>query len=169
MRWCRLSVCSKCSKQHWLSSAIAGNTSAEMSASLRMSSRNRIREKSWRFGQKRRWLIFRSMLLMIVIEELQQLKVCTFYIHFILMWKLVTHTHNCFTALFLGPPGWAGARRELLDFVVQGKINRGRHSNHPAGRHSIRTSQCPPSPSPHFLQAACSSCRPAKCQSTEGN
>jgi len=40
-----------------------------------------------------------------------------------------THTHNRFTALFLGPPGSAGARRrELLDFVVQGKINRGRHT-----------------------------------------
>jgi len=46
--------------------------------------------------------------------------------------------HNHFTALFPGPSGWAGARRELLDFMVQGKINRGRHSNHPAGRHSIR-------------------------------
>jgi len=35
--------------------------------------------------------------------------------------------HNRFTALFPGPSGWAGARRELLDFMVQGKINRGRH------------------------------------------
>jgi len=34
--------------------------------------------------------------------------------------------HNHFTALFPGPPGWAGARRELLDFMVQGKVNRGR-------------------------------------------
>ena len=25
--------------------------------------------------------------------------------------------HNRFTALFPGPPGWAGARRELLDFM----------------------------------------------------
>jgi len=39
--------------------------------------------------------------------------------------------HNHFTALFPRPPGWAGARRELLDFIVQGKINRGRHR--PAG------------------------------------
>jgi len=31
-------------------------------------------------------------------------------------------THNHFTALSLGPPGWAGARRELLDITVQGKI-----------------------------------------------
>jgi len=57
------------------------------------------------------------------------------------------YTHNRFTALFPGPPGWAGAWRELLDFMVQGKINRGRHTNNPAGRHSIRTNQCPPPPS----------------------
>jgi len=70
------------------------------------------------------------------------------------------HTTTRFTALFPGPPGWAGARRELLDLMVQGKINRGRHADHPAGRHSVRTNQCPPLPSPHFLQAGCPSCRP---------
>ena len=59
--------------------------------------------------------------------------------------------HNCFMAFFPEPPGCAGARRELLDFMVQGKINRGRHSNHPAGRHSIQTNQCPPPPSPHVF------------------
>ena len=54
-----------------------------------------------------------------------------------------------FYAPFSGtPPGWSGARRELLDFMVQGKINRGRHWPHPTGRHSIRTNQCPPPPSP---------------------
>jgi len=56
--------------------------------------------------------------------------------------------HNHFTALFPGPPGWAGARGELLNFMVQGKINRGRHTDHPAGRHSIRTNHFPPPPSP---------------------
>jgi len=71
-----------------------------------------------------------------------------------------THTHNHITAPFLGPPGWAGARRELLDFMVQRKINRGRHTDHPAGRHFIRTNQCRPPPSPIFLQAGCPSCRP---------
>ena len=56
------------------------------------------------------------------------------------------HTHNRFMALFLGPPGWAGARRNLLlDFMVQGKINRGRHTDHPAGCHSVRTNQWPTS------------------------
>jgi len=69
--------------------------------------------------------------------------------------------HNRFTILFPGAPGWAGARRELLDFMVQGKINRGRHTDHPAGCHSIRTNQCPPPPSPHILlRAGCPSCRP---------
>ena len=68
-----------------------------------------------------------------------------------------TAHHNRFTALFPGPPRWAGARRELLDFMVQGEINRVHtllhspvHTDHPAGHHSIRTNQCPPPPSPHF-------------------
>ena len=62
---------------------------------------------------------------------------------------LPPHHQNRFMALFPGPPGWAGARRELLDFVVQREINRGRHTDYPAGHHSIRTNQCPPPPSPH--------------------
>jgi len=59
--------------------------------------------------------------------------------------------HNRFTALSPGPPGWAGARRELLDFMVQGKSNRDRHIYHPAGHHSIRTNERPPPPSPIFF------------------
>jgi len=59
------------------------------------------------------------------------------------------HHHNRFMALFPGPPGCAGARRELRDFMVQGKINRDRHTDHPAGCHSIRTKQCPP-PTSHM-------------------
>jgi len=54
--------------------------------------------------------------------------------------------------IFPGPPGWAGARRELLDFMVQGEINRGRNNDHPAGRHTIRTNQCPPPWSPIFYR-----------------
>jgi len=69
--------------------------------------------------------------------------------------------HNRFTALSLRPPGWAAARRELLDFMVRRKIYRGRHTDHPAGRHSIRTNQCQPLPSPILsLQAGCPSCHP---------
>jgi len=33
----------------------------------------------------------------------------------------------------------------------KGEINRGRHTDHPAGRHSIWTNQCPPPPS-HFYR-----------------
>jgi len=87
------------------------------------------------------------------------------FIHWVWVWEHLTHslsttTTTTVTALFPGPPGWAGARRELLDFMVQGKINRGRHMDHPGGRHSILTNQCPPLPSPHFLQAGCPSCCP---------
>jgi len=32
--------------------------------------------------------------------------------------------------------------------------------NAKAGRHSIRTNQCSPPPSPYFLQAGCPSCHP---------
>jgi len=74
-------------------------------------------------------------------------------------WREPKKKHECqriyehiniqpFYGPFLGPPGWAGARRELLDFMVQGKINKGRHTDHPEGRHSIQTNQCPPPPSP---------------------
>ena len=57
---------------------------------------------------------------------------------------LIKHHHNDTT--------WAGTRRELLDFTVQGKINRGRHTDHLAQRHSIRTNQCQPPPSPLFCR-----------------
>ena len=35
----------------------------------------------------------------------------------------ITHTHNHFTALFPGLPGWAGAVRNLLDFMVQREMS----------------------------------------------
>ena len=39
----------------------------------------------------------------------------------------LTHTHNRFTALFAGLPGWSSARRRSLDFMVRGarEDNRG--------------------------------------------
>ena len=78
---------------------------------------------------------------------------------------------KCFMALFPGPPGWAGARRGLLDFMVQGRINRGRHTDHPDGSHCIRTSnQCPPQPSPILFTGRMPFLPPnQQCQSTEGN
>ena len=79
------------------------------------------------------------------------------------------HTHNCFTTLFPGAPGWAGTRRKLLDFMVQGKINRGRHTDHPDGCHSIRTKQCPPPPSPISTGRMPFLLPNQQRQSTEGN
>ena len=59
-------------------------------------------------------------------------------------------THNHFTAFFPGPPRWACARRELLDFMVQGKINRGRHR--PSGWVPLHLYQpVPTSTIPHFF------------------
>jgi len=65
---------------------------------------------------------------------------------------LNTHTHNRFTALFPGPSGWAGARRELLDFMVQGKINRGIHT--PSGLTSAHLHHPPNFYRPDALPAA---------------
>jgi len=54
---------------------------------------------------------------------------------------------------FYGPFYWTTGvsrcqkRTSGVDFMVQGKINRGRHTDHPDGRHSIRTNQCPSPPS----------------------
>jgi len=61
---------------------------------------------------------------------------------------------------FRDNPGEPVPKEKLLDFMVQGKINRCRQTDHLAGCHSIRTNQCPPPPSSHFLQTRCPSCRP---------
>jgi len=84
--------------------------------------------------------------------------------------QVTTRHHNRSTALFRGPTGWARARRELLDFMVQGKINSGRHTDHPAGCHSIRTNQCPLPPSPIFFTGQMPFLPPnQQGQSTKGN
>ena len=84
------------------------------------------------------------------------------------LWTITPH-HNRFMALFQGPPRWASARRELLNFMVQGKIKRGRHTDHPAGHHSIQTNQCPPPPSTPFFTGRMPFLPPnQQCQSTEG-
>jgi len=80
-----------------------------------------------------------------------------------------TTTTTVLRPFFLGPPGWDSARRELLDFMVQGKINRSRHTENPAGHHSIRINQCPPPPSSIFFTGRMPFRPPNQpCQSTEG-
>ena len=75
-------------------------------------------------------------------------------------WKSLTHTHTQpFFGPFFGTTGWAGARRELLDFMVQWKINRGRHW--PSGWAPLHLDQSvPTSTIPHFLQARRLFCHP---------
>jgi len=64
----------------------------------------------------------------------------------------LSHHRNCFTAVFQVPPGWAGARSKLrLDFMVLGRITRGRLTDNPCGRHAIRTNQQSTSINPPFL------------------
>jgi len=71
---------------------------------------------------------------------------------------------------FPEPSGWACARRDLLDFMVQGEINRGRYTDHLTGRHSVQINQCPPPPSPHVFTGWMPFLLPnQQCQSTEGN
>ena len=75
-----------------------------------------------------------------------------------------THTHTQpFYDPFSGTTQWAGARTELVGFMVQGAINRVRHTHHPAGRP-------PPPHSPYFFSGRMSFLPPnQQCQSTEGN
>ena len=67
---------------------------------------------------------------------------------------LCDNTHTTFTALFPYHPGEPVPGENPIRFMVQGKINRGRHTDQPAGRHSIRTNQCPPPPSTIFTSDA---------------
>jgi len=70
-------------------------------------------------------------------------------------------THNRFMAFFLWLLRWAGARRNLLDCCGAREDNTGRHIDHPAGRHSLRTYQRPISSSfPHFYTGCPSCCNP---------
>jgi len=54
------------------------------------------------------------------------------------------HTTTVLRPFFQNHLGEPVPEEKLVDFMVQGKINRGRHTDHPAGHHSIRTKQCPP-------------------------
>ena len=61
---------------------------------------------------------------------------------------------------FSGTTRVSRCRKRTSGLYSAGKISRGRHTDHPAGYHSIRTNQCPPPPSPDFVQVGCPSCCP---------
>jgi len=72
-----------------------------------------------------------------------------------------SHTTTVLWPFFRDHPG-EPVPEENFWTMMQGKTNRGRHTDRPAGRHSIRTKQCSPPlhHPPRFLQAGCPSCRP---------
>jgi len=71
-----------------------------------------------------------------------------------------TH-HNHFTAFFRDHPCQPVPEENFWTLWCNGRLTEAdTYTDHPPGRHFIRTNQCPPPPSTHFLQAGCSSCRP---------
>jgi len=71
---------------------------------------------------------------------------------------LIVH-RNRFTALFRDHPGEPVPEENFWTLWCKGRLTEA-DIDHPAGRHSIRTNQCPPFTIPPFLQAGCPSCRP---------
>jgi len=57
-----------------------------------------------------------------------------------------TTTTTVLQPFFWDYPGEPVPAEKLLDFKAQGDTNRRRHTDHPAGCHSIRSKQCPPPP-----------------------
>jgi len=80
-----------------------------------------------------------------------------------------TTTTTVLRPFFRDHPGEPVPEEKLLGFTVQGEIYRGRHTDHPAGRHSIRTNQCLPPQSPIFTGQKPFLPPNQQCQSTEGN
>ena len=65
-------------------------------------------------------------------------------------WKYtITTTTTVLRPFFRDHPGEPVPEENFWTSCLQGKIKRGKHTDHPAGRHSIRTNQCPPPPSLH--------------------
>ena len=71
----------------------------------------------------------------------------------------ITTTRTVLRPFFRDHAGEPVPEENFWTLWCKGRLT-GRHTDHPAGCHSIRTNHCPPPPSPHFLQARCPSCRP---------
>ena len=78
-------------------------------------------------------------------------------------WPLIHHRHTppqSFYGRFWDHPGEPVPEEKLLDLMVQGKINRGWHTNHPAGATPSGVSSAHLYHPPYFLRTGCSCCRP---------
>jgi len=63
----------------------------------------------------------------------------------------ITTTPQPFYGPFSGTTWVSWCRKRTSGFYGAREIKRGRHTDHPAGRHSVRTNQCPPPPSPDIF------------------
>jgi len=90
-------------------------------------------------------------------------------------YHIISSTTNVLRPFFRDHPGELVPEENVWTLWCKGRKNRGRHTDHPAGHHSIQTNQCTLPPSPHFLQAGCPSChttnsvKALKTKSTDGN
>ena len=86
--------------------------------------------------------------------------------------KHVSHTHTHTTVLwpfFWDHPGEPVPEENFWTSWCKGRLTE-TDTDHPAGRHSIRTNQCPPPQSPHSFTGRMPFLPPnQQCQSTEGN
>jgi len=80
------------------------------------------------------------------------------------------HHHNRFYGPFSGTTRVSQCQKRTSGLYGAGEINTGIHTDHPAGRHSIRTNPCPPPPSPCFFMGQMPFPPPnQQRQSTEGS
>ena len=70
-----------------------------------------------------------------------------------------TTTTTVLWPFFWDHPGEPMPEENFWTLWRKGRL-READTDRPAGCHSIQTNQCPPPPSPHFLQARCPSCHP---------
>jgi len=70
------------------------------------------------------------------------------------------HTTTVLQPFFRDYPGEPVPEENFWTLWCKGRLTEADTLTIPARRHSIRTKQCPPPPSPTLLQAGCPSCRP---------
>jgi len=72
---------------------------------------------------------------------------------------MTTTTTTLLRPFFRDLPGEPVPEENFWTLWCKGRLTEA-DTDHLAGCHSIRTNQCPPTPSRHFLQARCPSCHP---------
>jgi len=98
------------------------------------------------------------MTIQLTMERRDISRLCQYQL--MLLFGRKTHTHtNVLRPFFRDHPGEPVPEEDFWTLSCKGRLIEA-DIDHPAGCQSIRTNQCPPPPSPHFLHAGCPSCRP---------